>query len=498
MLGAVYWRQRFGGERAALGRTVDVAGTKRRVVGVVEESRGVLPDVDFWLPLRIDPAQLGAPNARTLQLVGLLAPSVRAERAREQIASLLAELPIPGGADPPDSFDRVAVQTWGARRCWRDLARAGVLALSMLGFALVARCVAATRTGASRATPPTRPLAVLVAAIACALPLARLVRNHAATWLEVSAPSATALVLAALAASAWFLAALNRPARSSGVTARTAARFLGSGLLIASAAVLVHLSLPAFRPTGFAADDLLFVNLRPDTPAAKPDLSSRVMERLAGVAGVEEVTIGTATPFGRIAGSVSVREDDRIVTAPPELRGVPLREADYHFVDPGYFQTLGIPLRGASRFGAGEVVINETLARSLEPEGRVLGRRLRIPARERTFTVVGVAPDLLLRDPASPVVPEVFFSFGGTDGSSVPVPRWATLVIRAHPPRVCRDRVFEALHEFEPEIAVARAWSLADARRSELASRLRNAPLFAATFGLGLSFGGLGWVRPRR
>jgi len=64
----------------------------------------------------------------------------------------------------------------------------------MLGLALVARCVAATKIDAPHGPPQTRALAVLVAAIACALPLARLARDHAAGWLEVTAPSAAALV----------------------------------------------------------------------------------------------------------------------------------------------------------------------------------------------------------------------------------------------------------------------------------------------------------------
>lgn len=507
VLSASCWREHFGADLNALDGPVDILGTTRRIVGIVEDSRGAVPHVDLWTPLSIDPANPGPPNSRTLRLLGTLAPGVDVETARSQIATLLAGVPIPGGADPPESFDRVTVETWGAQRGRRDLSRVALLALSVLGLGLVARCVAAMRPEDPRGARPAPTLAVLVASVAVAIPFARLARDHSITWLEVPAPSGIALACAAVVASTWFLAVAGRvsarfgpgSARFGAVSAQSAARLLGGTLLLVSAATFVRLAWPAFRSTGFESEDLLFVNLRLEPGLSRPELSSRVVERLARLPVVDDVTIGTAVPFGQIAGSVSVREDERIVTSPPEVHSVDLREADYHFVDPGYFETLGIQVRGANRPREGEVVINEKLARSLEPSGRVLGRRLRIPARERTFTVVGVAPDLMLRDPATSATPEVFFAFGGTTGSSVPVPRRATLLIRAKGAQPdCRDAVCEALRGFEPEVSVAGSWSLDQVRRATLAARLRSAPLFAATFGLGLSLGGLGWTRLRR
>jgi len=88
----------------------------------------------------------------------------------------------------------------------------------------------------------------------------------------------------------------------------------------------------------------------------------------------------------------------------------PLRDA----VGPGYFTSIGIPIREGREFGADDrpgapkvAIVNEAFARKYFPDGRALGRRIgpggtRGPA---DFTIVGVVKDsrvIHVRDAPSP------------------------------------------------------------------------------------------------
>lgn len=79
-----------------------------------------------------------------------------------------------------------------------------------------------------------------------------------------------------------------------------------------------------------------------------------------------------------------------------------LSQAQYRAVSPGYFRTMGIPLRNGRDLTAsdgtnapGVVVINETMARRLFPQGDALGKRLIINFGKPTpREVVGIVGDV--------------------------------------------------------------------------------------------------------
>ncbi|MBA3320527.1 MAG: ABC transporter permease [Pyrinomonadaceae bacterium] len=68
----------------------------------------------------------------------------------------------------------------------------------------------------------------------------------------------------------------------------------------------------------------------------------------------------------------------------------------------GYFQTMGIPLVRGRDFGDGDaaatgppiVIVNETLARRITPDGNAVGKRLRMDSQGDYLEVVGVAKDI--------------------------------------------------------------------------------------------------------
>ncbi|MDE3195395.1 MAG: ABC transporter permease, partial [Acidobacteriota bacterium] len=75
-----YWMRRFGGDAAALGRTLALDGRPYTVLGVARQGfTGVEPGrfVDAWLPVtQFDPGVFNNPDARLFRLMGRLAPGI--------------------------------------------------------------------------------------------------------------------------------------------------------------------------------------------------------------------------------------------------------------------------------------------------------------------------------------------------------------------------------------------------------------------------------------
>ena len=80
-----FWQSRYGGSPDAVGSTIELNGTSREIIGVLERGQG-LPDVavDVWQPIQLDPSARPV-NAHWLSAVGRLADGVSVERARAEI-----------------------------------------------------------------------------------------------------------------------------------------------------------------------------------------------------------------------------------------------------------------------------------------------------------------------------------------------------------------------------------------------------------------------------
>ena len=89
-----FWRVRFGGDPAVLGRTLLLDGASTTIVGVMPPNFGVLDtQSDFWLPVAWTTFQLQSrsPN-RVLTIIGHLKPGVSVERAQAEIEAINARL----------------------------------------------------------------------------------------------------------------------------------------------------------------------------------------------------------------------------------------------------------------------------------------------------------------------------------------------------------------------------------------------------------------------
>jgi predicted permease len=86
------WRQRFGGDAAALGRLLETSGFAYEVVGVLPESPFPPEHAELWSPVQRSRLQ-GNPNWTFTRMIGRMAPGVSAEDVKRELDGLIAELP---------------------------------------------------------------------------------------------------------------------------------------------------------------------------------------------------------------------------------------------------------------------------------------------------------------------------------------------------------------------------------------------------------------------
>src|SRR5215211_6951334 len=93
VLGYNFWVRRFGGDRSVVGKTIDIEGYPREVVGVLQAGAN-LPDtkVDLWQPGYIDPNMV-ARNNHTWSGIGRLRAGYTATDLEREFAPLVKRFP---------------------------------------------------------------------------------------------------------------------------------------------------------------------------------------------------------------------------------------------------------------------------------------------------------------------------------------------------------------------------------------------------------------------
>lgn len=167
-------------------------------------------------------------------------------------------------------------------------------------------------------------------------------------------------------------------------------------VLLAGAALCIRSLMNANAiDAGFDTHHIAIASLDPGslgyTPEKINDFYARLLERVEHLPGVTSASYAQFLPLGtsRSVTSVSkgLRQDSRAM------------RADVYRLAPGFFRTMGIPLRRGRDLTGKEaesdqpdaVVINETLARRLWPGEDPLGKRFVMGGEKTMSVVVGVA-----------------------------------------------------------------------------------------------------------
>ena len=537
MLTHGYWQRRFAGSPDVLNGTLELDGTMTTVVGVLPEDFRFPVTADAWRPMI-----RGGPFAQARQfhnfvLIGRLAPGVGLEAARgdvDRITAQLAEIYPESNRGKGMYLEPLHAALVEDYRTTLSVLAASVLALLLVAGANVAGLLLARGSargaemavrsvmGAGRARLVRQLLAenllLALGATGLGLLLAELVQRGLLafvsldelggvepTWSLRTAAAAAALTLLTLALFGVFPAlrtARSEPARDlaagparAGGT-REAARFR-SALVVAQVGLTVMLltisgllvrSLSQLRAVdvGFDAEGLLTAEA-PLPPAnyqdvlRRPTLFAELQRRIEAMPGVEAVGIANQLPIRDPGNNVNV--------APIEAWGDrSMRNAYQRMVLPGYFDAMRIPLLAGrdvaltdERGPSGVVLLSESLAAALFPEGDPLGRVVGVDiGGEEPWSaeVVGVVGDVAPEALSSGKDVTMYFSYTQRSPSTV------RLAVRtAGDPMGLVPAIRQALAELDPDVPLAGVATMEEVL-SESVSDRRATALVVAVFAL--------------
>jgi putative ABC transport system permease protein len=462
------WQHRFGGDPEIVGRAITLNDVPHTVIGVLPEFHWGRYDV--FVPLRPDPNENRGDHR--LSVYGRLKPGVSLDQAGTALAGVAAHLArqYPESNDgwtvTLNSFFDWAVPQESRRPLYLLLAAVALvllIACANVAGLLLARAAGRRREiavraalGASRARLVRQLLAeaMLLALLGGGLGLlaAQWGLNVLKTAAETAVPRADEIALdhrvllfalgttvltgllfglaPALQATRVDLQGALKDGATGDGRARQRARsvlvvgqvalslvlLVGVGLLLRSLMALIDTP-PGFDPRNLLTASINLPESRYPTAKEFAAFHQRLLQRLRGLPGIDAASIASGLPMDGNATMMEVHPDE----APAAPDG-PAPSAQWRLVSPGYFRTMGIPLRAGrdleerdlapDTFDLRGAVISETMARRLWPGQDPIGRRFHPwNATNPPVTVVGVAGDVRLFTLDETPGPAVYFFF---------------------------------------------------------------------------------------
>lgn len=505
-----FWRRRFGADPRILDRSIDLDGTRRRVIGVMKPGFDFPGGTDVWVPLAADATSLR--GDRRLEVVARLASGTAQEQAGKEVeeiaAALAAEYPESNGAWTAQvrPFSEWYVTPRLRTRVLALLATVGLLVLMAcvnVASLLLARAGtrgheiavrAALGAGRGRIIRQLLTESLLLAAIggalgvALALAATPVIRSVGGTAVPLLATMSVDWRIVAFAFAACgttgivfglapaIVVAGRAPAGSTPELLRSGSRVASGGrlrgaLIVASVAMatlmlvcasLVGGSFVKLMRTdlGFQPDHVLAASIV--LPESRYDFErsaaffGELMPRLAAIPGVQASGAVNLAPFSGGNTGMDFVPGSNLPVNPSQYRG-----ASWRAVTTGYFAALGIPLERGRLFDRGDVggtqsviVINEAMARLGWPDSDPIGRQVTL-SNGRTMTIVGMVGDARNLSIDSPPSPEMYFAH-----SQFPwLAMWLTIRTAGDPMSVVAA-VRREVRAVDPDIALARVQPL--------------------------------------
>jgi putative ABC transport system permease protein len=529
------WARRFGSDPSAVGRSLTLNGESYEVVGVLAKDF-LFPgaeDAELAVPLSLaTDSRRAERGSNFLRVFGRLSAGWDAPRAAAELRSLTARL----AERYPDENAKLTAprvlplteEIVGGSRRLLVLLSASVGLLLLVAGANIAALFLVRSLGRRRevsvrkalgAGPVRLVLPFLVESLmlaAAGAAVAVLLAHEAIPALLSLAPASlprasaaridgAALGLTAALAALCALASAVGPALSAGRApaagsladraasgspgrSRTRLAFVflqvALSLMLLAGAALLSKSFGRLLSVdpGFSAENVLAVRLtlaRSTYP--DPESAARFFEtastRLRELPGVEAAGTASVLPLS----GLNARQDFEIVGR-PAAKASEAPGAQARWIDPGYFRTLGIPVRRGRGFetaddhrAPGVAVIDETLARLLFPAGDAVGARLRLEdaeERPREAEIVGVVGGVkhfaLDEKPLGTLylplaqIPENMLSNLLNNSS---------LVVRTHAaPLASAPAMRRAIREMDPNMATGSIRTMAEVRGGALAA----------------------------
>jgi putative ABC transport system permease protein len=457
------WQSRFNRDKGVLGKSIEIDGHTVRIVGVIPKDFEMprLQDVDILRPAQMDIAAQHTLNAGIglpMWALGRLKPGLSVAMAREQMQPLFEHTK----SRIPEQFRnefRLEVRSVrdhqmhdAYQAAWILLG--GVLAVLLIACANVASLFSArgaareremavrTALGASRGRQLrqrfTESAMMALAGAAAGLGLAEIllrvfvaIAPNGVPFLSDAGLDAR-IVLFTLGVSVscallcGILPAMEKP-RADALTARQTLsgaharlrRVLvvaqiavcvvllsGASLLVKSFWNLEHESL-GMEPQGVLAVRIPTSSARHPTGQMTMDFDLRVETALRKLPGVTAVGMSDSLPPDGDAWHHGMRYSDIFASGRPKIPAGTGGSVLWRLVSPDYFRVLKIPIVEGAGFTEAErsdgdfMILSNTLARRLYPDGNAIGQHIQFGnympyfvLDGPVFTVVGVAADV--------------------------------------------------------------------------------------------------------
>ena len=460
ILSDALWRRRFGGDAAIIGRKITLDDNSYTVIGVMPNTfeNVLVPSAELWTPLQYDPGHIADSQTKEwgnhLRMAGRLQPGASIDQASRELKAIVGD-PVPEFPRPPWASHQ---QGFIVNSLQDDVTRSVKPALlAVLGavlLVLVIACVNVTNLLLARGV---RRRAEFALRTALGAGRTRLIRQLLTESLLLAATGGVAgMAVAQLGVRALVAlspaelprvnsigvdgpvfafglgittliglvvglipalrASRNEPQialqessqRTVGGHRRTRSALvvvevaLALVLLVSSGLLLRSLQLLFAVAPGFDASRLLTMQVqtygrRYDDDATCNRFFAQALEAVRNVPGVSAAAFTSQLPLSGDADVYGVQFEN--ASDPNDVE-----PAFRYGVAPGYFETMGIPLRRGRLFNAQDaaglpmrpVLINESLAKRRYPGQDPIGQRIRFGgAPNRPWDIiVGVAGDV--------------------------------------------------------------------------------------------------------
>jgi len=455
------WMRRFGGDTKLLGSPIQLGGLPYTVVGVMPKDSTWPEDAELFRPLTtggLDPATMASMMRRDnhmFRAVARLKTGVSLEQAQTRLTALGARVAQENTNRAGTNWKLHALAEWVIGPTLRQTL---IVLIGAVGFVLLIACVNVANLLLARGAARSREVA-----IRCALGAGW--KRLAGQFLVETASLAAAGGVAGVCLGYWGLRGLIHFAPAdvprldqvhidSGALAFTAAvclltavisglvpalqaarlapvaafREMGRGfsegmrtgrlrnilvvselalaiVLLAGAGLLIR-SFAHLRQVnpGFATANLMTmqIGLPRSRYAGPPQVLAGFDQITAGIRRIPGVTAASATSSLPLDGGGSYLGRLFLTEGQPEPPATKDAQAAWSVIQPGYFETMRVPIAQGRPFTARDtrdatpvIIISQAMARQMFPNQSPLGRRIRSWRDENLYReIVGVVGDL--------------------------------------------------------------------------------------------------------
>jgi len=454
------WEQRFRHAPSIIGRSIELEGVSREVVGVMPANfRFPSPQTQLWVPLHNEPQ-----NPETywagdfMPVIGRLRPGVTIAQASAEIKLFQDHVFSLFPWTMPKSWNADVSVVELRNGMVADIRSRLLLLLGAVGLVLLIACANVANLTLSRAAVRDREMGIRAALGAAPTRIARQLLTESVLLSALGAVLGFALAASGLAALKSFLPAdtprlldvhldwrvllftaalailtglafglapalqasrlslfdsLN--AASRGAVASVSRRFRGT-LAIAEVALSVMLVIAAgllirsfwalsHVDTGFRSDRILTARITPDESFCSDTLRCLafyrdLVDRVRSSPGVSDAALINTPPLG---GRIAKRSFDIENFSTSSTDTQPLFWLDV--VTPDYFHVMGIPLLSGRWFNEADesggppvVVVTASTAERFWPDRPAVGQHVRFVNETTWRTVVGIVADVRAYD----------------------------------------------------------------------------------------------------